>query len=140
MESETAQDLMEIQRALEGQTAIKSEINFDPDESRRTEGNCTTFKKPLSCSTCGKAFPSKSKLKFHERIHTGEKPFSCSKCDKTFRQSDNLTRHERIHTDEKPFSCSMCTRGGQMVESSNITSKIIYFYLKCYNESHKNGF
>ena len=31
----------------------------------------------ISCSKYGKAFISVSKVKIHERIHTGEKPFSC---------------------------------------------------------------
>ena len=61
MEPKTAQELMDNQRALEGQAVMKSEFtSCDPDESRRIEGNCTMFKKTLSCSTCGKACPSKS--------------------------------------------------------------------------------
>ena len=34
---------------------------------------------------------------------------------------------------------SLHTRGGQMVKSFNITSKITYFWPKSYNESHKIG-
>ena len=71
-------------------------------------GNGATFKKPISCSKCGKLFTSRNNLNTHEKIHTGEKPFACSKCDKKFSQTSHLNKHERIHTDEKPFSCSKC--------------------------------
>ena len=84
---------MDNQRALEGQAVMKSEFtSCDPDESRRTEGNCTTYKKPLSCSTCGKAFPSKSRLECHER--TGENPFSCSECDYKCSDPSAMKRHK----------------------------------------------
>ena len=74
MEPKTAQEMMG--REL----TIKSEFSRDPDKSQKTGVKCT-FKRPLSCSKCGKAFNKKSKLDCHERIHTNERPFSCSKCD-----------------------------------------------------------
>ena len=108
MESETTQEPMEIQSVLLEELAIKSEISCD--ESGKTSDRCNTFKRPMSCSKCAKAFTSKSKLDCHERIHTGERPFSCFKCDKTFSRAGHLKTHERIHTNEKPFSCSKCDK------------------------------
>ena len=103
MEDETYKEFMEIQSALNDVPVIKSEINYKTEDPQMT-GNGPNFKKPISCSKCGKSFMSTSKFKLHERIHTGEKPFSCSKCEKTFSQAGHLKTHERIHTDEKPFS------------------------------------
>ena len=98
MKPETAQKFLEL--------TIQSELVCDQDKSARTGSKCTTFKRPLSCCQCGKAFTTKSKPDCHERIHTNEKPFSCSKCQKKFSQTVHLKIHERIHTDEKPFSYS----------------------------------
>ena len=116
MESETTQELMEIQSALQEELAIKSEINCD--EPGKTGDRCNTFKRPMSCSKCGKAFTSKRKLDCHERIHTGEKPFSCSKCEKNFSRFHHLKSHERIHTDEK------------LIKTRHLDSKVILDNMK----------
>ena len=82
MEPETAQELMEIQSSLQEKLAIKSEYSYYSDESGKTADSHPTFKRPPSCSKCGKVFTTISKLECHDRIHTGEKLFSCSKCEK----------------------------------------------------------
>ena len=97
----------ELQSALNTLPNIKSEVSCKTDKSEMTSKRAT-FKKPISCSKCGKSFTSRKNLNTHERIHTGEKPFCCSKCDKKFSQATHLKTHERIHTDEKPFCCSKC--------------------------------
>ena len=53
MESETAQELMGIESALQEEHTIKSEFRCDPDELGNTADECTIFKRPLSCSKCG---------------------------------------------------------------------------------------
>ena len=67
---------------------------------------------PLHCKYCNKQFPksSRSVLKNHEMVHTGEKPFQCRICSKRFSLKGYLKRHERIHRGERPFKCKFCDK------------------------------
>ncbi|XP_053302016.1 gastrula zinc finger protein XlCGF57.1 isoform X1 [Pleuronectes platessa] len=91
-------------------TAIYTDV--DGIETREpkpvSDMRCTTDKKPLNCSECGKRFSRMYYLKAHMTAHTGEEPFSCSECDKRFTLKEHLKSHLKIHTGEKPFSCSVC--------------------------------
>ncbi|CAL8285349.1 unnamed protein product [Lota lota] len=53
------------------------------------------------CLLCLKCFPSPSKLRRHEMVHTGLKPFQCLVCGKRFRQAPHLKVHERTHSEER---------------------------------------
>ena len=69
MEDDTYyEDLMAIQDALKEEEEV---------ESWKTKNDSTTFKKPFTCSTCGKAFTILSCLKAHEKTHLAKTQFSC---------------------------------------------------------------
>ena len=65
--------------------------------------------KKVPCGFCGKHI-SKSSMKLHLRVHTGERPFSCTYCEKKFKQKSQTQSHELTHTREKPFKCKFCER------------------------------
>ncbi|XP_071050488.1 oocyte zinc finger protein XlCOF6-like isoform X10 [Onthophagus taurus] len=62
----------------------------------------------VACEVCGKTVATKSSLRDHMMIHTGEKPFKCKVCGKMFNKTRLLKIHIRIHTKEKPYVCDIC--------------------------------
>jgi KRAB domain-containing zinc finger protein len=49
---------------------------------------------------CLNSFASKSYLRIHIKVHTGEKPFKCTVCSKLFLRSGQLKSHMRTHSDK----------------------------------------
>ena len=53
--------------------------------------------KRFSCDKCQKTFGENSKLRSHERVHSGEKPFSCQTCLMSFAHGSSLASHTKVH-------------------------------------------
>nr|XP_015834138.1 PREDICTED: zinc finger protein OZF isoform X23 [Tribolium castaneum] len=67
--------------------------------------------KPIKCKLCGKGFVLKTTLKSHMRTHTGDRPYVCKECGKAFTQKAALNTHMKYHTGERPHVCDICQAG-----------------------------
>ncbi|KAF4522991.1 hypothetical protein B566_EDAN009583 [Ephemera danica] len=65
-----------------------------------------TGEKPFHCQYCNAGFRTQIALKVHIRTHTGETPYPCQRCPKRFRSAATLRSHQGTH--DKPFACPHC--------------------------------
>ncbi|XP_033638108.1 zinc finger protein 135-like [Asterias rubens] len=79
-------------------------------EKRDEDNGQANISQKFMCKVCGKCLSTKSNLKQHDRIHTGERPFECPFCGKAFQTSSSLNVHKRLHTGERPYPCKSCDR------------------------------
>ena len=82
------QQYQSVMREMPPLESITFEEEISGDENDRNK---------CKCLTCGKGFPSKSKLERHQTVHTFEKPFGCEICLSKFTQKSSLKTHMKKH-------------------------------------------
>eukprot|EP01083_Nonionella_stella_P171985 588842_1 len=105
---------------------VHCESLYEPPSKATKRVNGRNYKCPYrECNN--KPFPSKTKLAYHIRTHTGETPYQCSYdgCGKAFKTKGNLKRHFRTHTGEKPYQCDVCKKSFSQSSSRNTHFKNI---------------
>ncbi|XP_055303243.1 zinc finger protein ZFP2-like [Sitodiplosis mosellana] len=78
--------------------------------------------KPFMCTSCGKAFYSKSSCYAHEIVvHSKVKRHQCTYCDRSYSQRTLLQNHiNAAHTKERPYVCDICNKDFASRKSLNI--------------------
>ena len=81
-----------------------------PDTPRsRDQENRERQRTSFRCGECRKEFSSRSALKMHAVVHSGEKPFKCDQCFSAFGYASNLQHHKKsIHAGGRAHNCEIC--------------------------------
>ncbi|TRY64120.1 hypothetical protein TCAL_00441 [Tigriopus californicus] len=98
---------------------LSNSNGVDQDEDEETGALTTSAngytkarsKRRFQCNQCGKYFPSKHYLGFHETsVHSRIKSHPCQECDKVFTGDYYLRQHvRRMHSESRPFACHNCS-------------------------------
>lgn len=71
-----------------------------------------TIHRDLHCRYCGKEILKLKSLRNHEMRHLREKDkYECNECKKVFKTKTGLRHHYAIHTGQFKFCCDYCGRG-----------------------------
>ena len=60
------------------------------------------------CNQCEYAYSSKSSLKSHLKMHSGEKSNKCNQCNFASSRAGDLRTHLKTHSGEKSNKCDQC--------------------------------
>ncbi|KAJ8664980.1 hypothetical protein QAD02_006642 [Eretmocerus hayati] len=84
-------------------------FKFTSNLNAHMRGVHSNEKQQNPCWICKKNFSSKSSLKKHIKLHTGEGVSTCSICHKDFSSKQSLLVHMRAHQNH-PYSCTKCRK------------------------------
>lgn len=77
---------------------------------RKEHSTTTRDPKRFHCELCSMTFKTKSALKCHSVVHSGEKNFECEVCHKKYGRSRTLVEHMKIHRNDRRWSCAACAQ------------------------------
>ena len=83
---------------------------FTDARTRKVHLNTVHHKtRPYICSHCNHSAASRSALRTHMRLHTGEKPHKCDICSYSTSDHNSLRRHKMRHSGERKYRCPFCS-------------------------------
>ena len=104
--NETTNYICEIEKCkLEFNTKKRLDTHKNIDHGVDTTPAARMFHK---CPDCGKTFPKKDHMKYHQRRHSEEKPFICADCGKGFKIKKSLDYHMKWHAGIADLQCDIC--------------------------------
>ena len=104
----------------------QEEEHYDVEDHLETnEGLCFGFYNRL-CDQCGKVFDDARKYQAHKKIHTKE-PAHCPECGLMCSSRTNLRRHMFLHTGERPHLCQHCGEG--FIQRQSLEVHLVSFHL-----------
>ena len=95
-------------RVMEAQRSNMANQQPSWANSHRLPVLCNTAD-ALTCNACGLRCATRSNLKVHLLIHTGEKPHVCETCRKGFTRKYDMMRHTLLHRKAGPYKCKLCS-------------------------------
>ncbi|XP_030756317.1 zinc finger protein 236-like [Sitophilus oryzae] len=79
-------------------TQCKKKFSLKSTLESHSRTHDSSSQKTVVCDVCNANLTTKSSLKVHMLLHTGERPYACNFCDQTFRTSAIRRAHEKnIH-------------------------------------------
>lgn len=105
---------------------------------------------PFVCDTCGTGFKSRTCLNSHVfHKHNKIKRYKCPECPKSFKTRTQIKVHSRIHSGEKPFLCPVLdctyrstTRGNMklhLVSKHKLPNNVVKTYMTDHLEESLPG-